>query len=143
MYQSVVVGFDGTDRSKKAVSRAAALVDSLGARLHLVTVVQSDKIESFGHGGDAKHMSGTERACYDQEMQAPELIGSLATVQVTYNATVGDVVKGLVSEAERLGADLIVVGNKNVKGKARILGNVAGGVIRLAECAVLIENTDA
>jgi nucleotide-binding universal stress UspA family protein len=47
----------------------------------------------------------------------------------------------LCAEAERLGASIIVVGNKRVQGMARVLGSVAAEVARHAPCHVFIAHT--
>jgi nucleotide-binding universal stress UspA family protein len=47
----------------------------------------------------------------------------------------------LIQEAERVGATLIVVGNKNMHGIGRVLGSVANDVAHHAPCDVLIVKT--
>jgi nucleotide-binding universal stress UspA family protein len=47
----------------------------------------------------------------------------------------------LVEEAKRLGADLIVVGNRRVQGIGRVLGSVATDVAHHAPCDVYIVKT--
>jgi len=46
-----------------------------------------------------------------------------------------------VREAESLGADLIVVGNKRVQGLGRILGSIAEDVAHHSTCDVYIAHT--
>ena len=43
--------------------------------------------------------------------------------------------------AEEIGADLIVVGNKGMKGVRRVLGSVPNSVAHNAPCSVLIAVT--
>ena len=43
--------------------------------------------------------------------------------------------------ADRIGADLIVVGNKGMKGVRRVLGSVPNSVAHQANCSVLIVDT--
>ena len=47
----------------------------------------------------------------------------------------------IVRIAEEIGADLIVIGNKGMKGARRILGSVANSVAHNAPCSVLIIDT--
>jgi nucleotide-binding universal stress UspA family protein len=63
--------------------------------------------------------------------------GSKSTTSVVE----GDPAKCLVGEAERLEADVIVVGNRRVHGPGRVLGAVALEVVRRAPCAVHIVKT--
>ena len=47
----------------------------------------------------------------------------------------------LVQEAERLGASVIVVGNRRVQGPSRVLGAIATAVARNAPCDVYVAKT--
>ena len=49
--------------------------------------------------------------------------------------------KAIVSVAEDVGADLILVGNKRMQGAGRVLGSVPNDVAHTAPCAVLIAKT--
>jgi nucleotide-binding universal stress UspA family protein len=49
--------------------------------------------------------------------------------------------RALCSEAIRLDASMIAVGNKRIHGAARVLGSVAGDVAKQAPCNVLIVHT--
>jgi nucleotide-binding universal stress UspA family protein len=55
----------------------------------------------------------------------------------THPAT-GDPADALITVADREGADLIVVGNKGMKGARRVLGSVPNSVAHRASCSVLI-----
>jgi len=58
----------------------------------------------------------------------------------TYAAS-GPVAERIVSVAREQKVDLIVVGNKGMRGAKRILGSVPNAVAHSAPCAVLIHNT--
>lgn len=53
----------------------------------------------------------------------------------------GTVAERIVAVAEEKQVELIVVGNKGMKGAKRILGSVPNAVAHAAWCAVLIHNT--
>jgi nucleotide-binding universal stress UspA family protein len=53
----------------------------------------------------------------------------------------GDAAKAVTAEAARIGADLIVVGNRRVAGVSRVLGAVALDIVRHAPCSVYIAKT--
>ena len=53
----------------------------------------------------------------------------------------GDPADGLVKVADEVKADLMVVGNKGMRGARRILGSVPNKVARGAGCSVLIADT--
>jgi nucleotide-binding universal stress UspA family protein len=53
----------------------------------------------------------------------------------------GDPVDAIISTANRVRADLIVVGNKGMKGVRRVLGSVPNSVMHRAYCSVAIIDT--
>ena len=59
------------------------------------------------------------------------------------HAAEGDPTDAIVRIAEDVGADLIVVGNKGMKGVRRVLGSVPNSVAHKAPCSVLIADTTA
>jgi nucleotide-binding universal stress UspA family protein len=54
---------------------------------------------------------------------------------------VGDPAAVIISTADEVGADLIVVGSKGLRGSRRILGSVPNTVAHKAGCHVLIART--
>ena len=56
----------------------------------------------------------------------------------TTHALPGDPAKAILQVAQDVGADLIVVGNKGMKGKGRFLGSVPNDIAHQATSAVLI-----
>ena len=63
MYKNIVAGYDGSDRSMRAVEEAADLATAVGASLHLVSAVpKKDTIHEIGESSDKRFMSDTEIA---------------------------------------------------------------------------------
>lgn len=136
MFTKIVVGYDGYSRSTEAVNAAAELARSLSASLHVVTAVAKDRFRDLD--------GGVERRAVDLEearTTVDKLVSEIDGIKVTSTAQKGSPGEVLLAEAEHLGADLIVVGNKNVQGVGRVLGSVASDVTHKASCAVLIINT--
>ena len=69
---------------------------------------------------------------------AAEFRGSIA---VSTKAVRSNPAEALCSEADRVHASMIVIGNKRVQGVARVLGSVAGTVAKEAPCDVCIVHT--
>lgn len=136
----IVVGVDGSETALKAAHTARDLAASLGATLHVVSAFDSDKTEVFGSGGDKWIVSDAG----DAEKVARGVADSLRTpaVNVTYAAARGKPAEALIDEAARSGAQLIVVGNRRMKGLGRVLGSVANSVAHNAPCDVYIAKTD-
>ncbi len=136
MYKRLVVGYDGRTRSHEAVNAAAELARALSASLHIVTAVAKDRLRDLD--------GGPERRAIDvEEAQAglDRLISELDDVNVTKSATKGSPADVLLAETAKIGADLIVVGNRNVQGVGRVAGSIAEQVMRKAPCDVLVVNT--
>jgi len=137
MYKNIVVGYDGTDRAMGAVEQAADLATALGSRLHLVTAVAKDKIHKMGVSSDEIFLSDVEIA----EDRLTRVASNYNHLDFRATAAVGAPAKVLVDEAERVDADLILVGNKHVQGISRVLGSIAEDVAQKASCAVLVAKT--
>lgn len=137
MYKQIVVGYDGSERALRAVEEASLMAAAFGSSLHLVTAVQKDELHEFGHGSDRVVMSDLEMA----KNSLKKLAKSYNHLDVSAAAVAGGPATVLLSEAEAVNADVIVVGNKNVQGLGRVLGSVAEDVAHNARCAVLIAQT--
>jgi len=122
----VAVATDGSEPAGRAVRWAATLARAHGARLHAVQVVT----ESF----DTDHAVAVAALTdYVSGVHDP------ATAQVVSG---DDVAELIVAEAERVEADVLVVGNNGMRGRREfLLGNVANRVTHLARCTVTVVNT--
>jgi len=136
----IIVGVDGSPTAGRAAQVAADLAHATGSRLHVVCAYAHDRVAEFQEGTDhwllttAGEADDTARTLTATLVLAPG-------VDVTSGSAPGKPGDALVEEAERLGATLIVVGNKRVQGLARILGSIAADVARQAPCDVYIAHT--
>jgi nucleotide-binding universal stress UspA family protein len=133
----IVVGVDRSDTARKAAERAAALADQLGANLHIVMCAERSKGVNMSVGADSWQSDWLS----DAQQFLEDLGRQLPTVAVTTSVGEGDPAKAICDEADRLDAELIVIGNKRVQGLARVLGSVAGDVMKHAHCDVYVANT--
>lgn len=134
---TIVVGVDRSETSRRAAEKAAHLASELGADLHLVMCTDRGKSVHIDVGSDSFHVDALSEA--DQFLK--ELARKLPAQQVTSSVGADDPATAICEEAERLDADLIVVGNRRVQGLARVLGSVAGDVMKKAHCDVYVANT--
>jgi nucleotide-binding universal stress UspA family protein len=135
--QDIVVGVDGSDTARRAAERAAGLAAAHGVNLHIVMCAEPAAPVEFGVGSDHFHTDWRSEAA----ALLDEVAAGLPCESITKHVCVGDPAKMLCAEAERLDARAIVVGNRRVTGVSRLLGSVAGDVIRHAPCDVLVANT--
>lgn len=134
----IVVGVDGSKTANRAAESAKDLAAALGASLHVVSAFDSDRTEVFGSGSDQRVVSDADSA----EFVARSVAESLGQdVKVTYSSARGRPADALIKEALRMEAQIIVVGNRKMRGIGRVLGSVANSVAHNAPCDVYIANT--
>jgi nucleotide-binding universal stress UspA family protein len=145
MDDSIVVGTDGSDTAKLAVSEAVRLAKALGAHVHVVSGYEPLNARISGAPeGAAKVWAPLPDDRVDAILSEAAAGIRLAGVEVTPHAVRGDPADGLVEVAEEVGATMIVVGSQGMHGARRIrLGNVPNKVSHRARCNVLIVATDA
>jgi nucleotide-binding universal stress UspA family protein len=134
----VVVGVDATETALAAAREAAELARRLAAKLHIVSAVTSDRTISAGSGPESVSTSSLEMVEQVLADVASQLRGDL---EVTTAAVRGKPAAVIVDEANRVDADLIVVGSKRMTGISRVLGSVANDVAHHAHCSVYIAKT--
>jgi nucleotide-binding universal stress UspA family protein len=150
MFNSIVVGTDGSDTAARAVELAAELAGTqTGATLHIVSVSKPLSAATVGMSG----LAPASPAVIDAELKDDALrdlqalleraaVGARTRVAAveTY-ARLGNPSDVLCELAEQVGADLIVVGNRGMRGGRRFLGSVPNNVSHHAPCSVLIAQT--
>ena len=137
--QDIIVAVDRSETSANAARKAAALAAAYDANLHIVMCVDRSKSVAVSVGSDSFRSDWVSEA----EQYLAEVARKLPNDAITTNVSQGDPAKALCDEATRLDARTIVVGNRRVQGVSRVLGSVAGDVLRHAPCDVLIANTIA
>ena len=141
MAETIIVGVDGSETAQRAAERAARLASNMDAELVVVTAHTSDNTEVVKIGTDTWILDDAEQAGKVAEQCAAGLRITEPTAKITATAAHGKPQEVLVSEAERLKATLIVVGNVGMKGLGRVLGSMATSVAHAASCDVYIVKT--
>lgn len=133
--KTIVLGYDDTDPSKRALERAAALAKAFGSNVIVTSVAGLMTPAPRGGGLDPLEMPEAHREELGRAVEA--LTGQ--GVQVTTQLAVGDAAEAIVQVAEETSADLIVVGTREHGFLGRMFGqSVSEGVSRHAPCDVLI-----
>jgi nucleotide-binding universal stress UspA family protein len=145
MFNSIVVGIDGSDTADEAVRQATVLARSVGARIELVSAYEpvSDARlrESIAVPRDL-HWIINPRADVEAMLEAAAALVREAGVEVEVFARQGDPADAILDVAEERGSDLVVVGNKGMTGAKRfLLGSVPNKISHHAPCSVLIIRT--
>ena len=144
IYKNILVGYDGSEASRKAVEKATKIAKTFGAKLILVTVIPSP-VPLVGEllvPSTARSTEAVETAKRELEKMAREL-SEIHEINVEYQVLQGDPAEELTRYAEEKGCDLIVVGRRGAGRLERLLlGSVSEKVIRLAKKAdVLVVET--
>lgn len=137
--KTYVVGTDGSDTAVRAAERAGELAAATGAAVHVVCAYERRGWETMRQGTDEIAFSGLNEAENFASQQASTFRANGITV--TSAAIADKPADALIAEAERLEAELIVVGNRRVQGLGRLLGSVASDVVHHAPCDVLVVKT--
>lgn len=123
---TIVVAYNDTDSSARALDRAAELAGFYDAKLVVTSVVP------VLVGGEQPPPTGPELEHAQAKLRELGLEAELVEA-------VGEISEAIIQVAERRGADLIVVGTRELSQVERLLGHsVSEGVQRMAHCDVLI-----
>lgn len=147
MFDSIVVGTDGSDTAQKAVDRAVSLAAAIGARLEIVSAYepvsgQRLRDEQQEAPSDVQWMINPREEVDDTLASVIEAAKEAGVPQTRTHARQGDPADAILDVAEETHADLIIVGNKGMTGAKRfLLGSVPNKVSHHAPCSVLIVRT--
>ncbi|MDX1740098.1 MAG: universal stress protein [Rhodothermales bacterium] len=140
----ILVATDYSDCSRAALQQAAGVAGAVGARLHVVHVIESlsDGLMLDAYESPAEHRAFEEALLSTSRQLMGESLKEigLATADViTEHLTSHSVVDALLDYVARLGVDLLVVGTHGRRGIRRLLlGSVARAVVASADTPVLI-----
>jgi nucleotide-binding universal stress UspA family protein len=142
MFKTIVVGADDSPTAADAVGVAMDLAKLCGAELHIVTAYKPERAKpprSEGLPAEVRYSLSLHPA--DRLLGELAAMARGASLDPFVHAAAAEPADALTSIAEREGADLIVVGNKGMKGIRRALGSVPNDVAHRAPCSVLIVDT--
>jgi nucleotide-binding universal stress UspA family protein len=147
MFNSIVVGTDGSATATVAVREAVDVAKAVGATLQLVSAYapvpeQRLREERRGAPEDVQWAIHPRHEVETSLADAADLARA-AGVDVNTHARQGDPSDAILDVAEESGADLIIVGNKGMTGAKRfLLGSVPDKISHHAPCSVMIIRTN-
>jgi nucleotide-binding universal stress UspA family protein len=137
--RAIVVGTDGSNGAERAVRRAVEVAKGSGARLHLVTAYPDAPSLREPLGGSAKTDAVDLQGAAENVLARGARLAESEGLQVDTEAHQGDPAHVILEVAERVGADLIVVGARGLTGIERfLLGSVSSKLSHHASRDVMI-----
>ncbi len=123
MYERILVGTDGSKTAAKAVDRAVEVAGTTGASLTILSAARADRGTAIVEGEAARHEG--------------------SGVRIDTKVVDKDPVHAIIDEAHAGAYDLVVMGNKGMRGVTRFfhLGSVPNKVSHHLPCNLLIVKT--
>lgn len=129
----ILVAYDGSDSARRALDQAATIAN--GQSVTVVSV--AELLPQFGRAGAM--LLPEEDGERKRELADAVQILSQRGVKVTAVERRGDAAEAIVDEAQKEGADLIVIGSRGLNSAKRwLLGSVSTRVVHHAPCNVLV-----
>jgi nucleotide-binding universal stress UspA family protein len=137
----IVVGTDGSDTATEALKTAIELARVFSQPLHVVSAYSPDRVSTVDIPAEyaemVQPMFRVEAVLADAERRCAR-----AGVEASSHPVAGNAANAILAVAEKVNADLIVVGNRGIASKKRFLvGNVPSKVVHHAPCATHVVHT--
>jgi nucleotide-binding universal stress UspA family protein len=139
-YKKILIGYDGSENSKRALDRAIALTSAKGASLRIVVAVNTI-LTVYGPSapyyppGYQEQVMKEGRSLLDVAMKSAKDAG----VKVSGSVQDGHPAEIILDLSESEGIDLVVLGRRGISGLERfLLGGVSSTVVSHSKCDVLI-----
>jgi len=144
MYRTIVVGTDCSPTAARAVEKAAELARLTGAKLYLVSAV-SESVTALAAASGASVLVNdwVGATIQDQTVRVDEIAERLRAQGIDVETWIdrGSAADALVSAAEQLRADVLVVGDRGLKGIRGLLASVPSRVTHRVHTDVLVVHT--
>ena len=139
MYKNLLVGADNSATALRAVRAAVELAQVFDAKLHIVTAYKPQAVRTPDL--PAEFLTANYLPPADSLLDELIAVAKIAKVDAEVHAATGEAAEAIVRVATKVGADLIIVGNKGMRGARRVLGSVPNSIAHQAPCSVLIVDT--
>jgi len=144
----IVVGTDGSPTATAAVRRAVQLAAVQGAILHVVTAYRPKMSRETARASvampDERRWLVSPGEVAERTARAAAKTAVAAGLDVEWHTKPGDAADVLVDVVDEVGADLLVIGNKGMRGAGRmVIPSVPNRISHRATCDILLVDTSA
>ncbi|RIH89703.1 universal stress protein [Calidithermus roseus] len=137
MFRRIVVGFDGSESSRKALLEALELARAFQGEVHAVAVVRPPEFAELE--GEVEGALNQAQAALSEAFSWARAAAHKHGVALHLHRRVGHPAEVLMRYAEEQGADLMVLGRRGLTPVQRwMLGSVSERVLRYAPCPVMV-----
>ena len=154
VFSNILVPYDRSEASRRALAKAAALAaDHAETKLTVLNIVKvpdfdSPEFRMMAEASGGRNLSEAQmetivkrfndQVMKDLKADLKEVVGDL-DLPISIDLMQGESIIGsIVKHAQEMGADLIVMGSRGLGGLRGVLGSVSYGVLRSADAPVLI-----
>ena len=140
-YRRILVAIDCSDESAQVLSRAAGVLSGNDGELHLVHVIEP---LALAYGADVPmDVTDLQSGLMKQARETADTYAGRYQIPAdNVHVELGSIEKTILDQADKLNADLIVVGSHTRSGLALLLGSTARGLVPGAHCDVLAVKVD-
>ncbi|MEH6785400.1 MAG: universal stress protein [Alcanivorax jadensis] len=140
-YRRILVAIDCSDESAQVLSRAAGVLSGNDGELHLIHVIEP---LALAYGADVPmDVTDLQSGLMKQARETADTYAGRYQIPANnVHVELGSIEKTILDQADKLDADLIVVGSHTRSGLALLLGSTARGLVPGAHCDVLAVKVD-
>lgn len=142
MFKHLLLPADGSDNAHRATEKAVAIAQAFGARVSAIYVIDPYTLSGVGADfayGQAEYLRAARAeaaSAMAQVVQACEAAGVTVDTALVESHSVA---KGILAQAQALGADLIVMASHGKRGLEKlVLGSVTAQVLAHAHLPVVV-----
>lgn len=138
MFKNILVGYDGSNSSKRALQRAATMAKEYQAKLTAIWVREPHPKYS-DLPGEYEEETDAAQQYFKERRDEVESVARQFDIAIECDSRPGHPAKTLVTAADSEKCDLIVIGHSDHSGLwGRLLGDTADRVCDHAHCSVLV-----
>jgi len=135
-FRRILVGYDGSPSSQKALEAALAIADTLGSAVEVLSVIRPPEPST---STELNAVLDDAREHYEKAHRKIAQAAAANGTRLDTDVKIGHPAEQIIQRAELGRVDLIVLGHRGVsKFENLIMGSVSERVLAYAHCPVLV-----